>query len=98
MVGDLADVVGQQDRLGRDDLVAVAERLGLDLDRFAADIDGAEAARRVQEDADDADLMDLLATPAFFVNGWRLVGPYDAESLVEALRLSAGSPPPAFSR
>ena len=88
----------QQDRLERDDLVAAAERLGLDLDRFVADLDGAEAARRVQEDADDADLMDLLGTPAFFVNGWRLVGPYDAESLVEALRLSAGSPPPAFSR
>ncbi len=86
----------QQDRLEREDLLEVAERLGLDLDRFVEDFDGAEVARRVQEDADDADLMDLLATPAFFVNGWRLVGPYDSESLVEALRLSAGSVPPAF--
>ncbi len=87
---------GQQDRLEREDLLAVASDLGLDLQRFAEDLDGAEVARRVQEDADDADLMDLLSTPAFFVNGWRLVGPYDTESLVAALRLSAGSPPPVF--
>ena len=86
----------QQDRLEREDFLDVAERLDLDLDRFVADLEGAEAARRVQEDADDAEIMDLLATPAFFVNGWRLVGPYDAASLVEALRLSAGSVPPAF--
>ncbi len=86
----------QQDRLEREDLLDVAERLGLDLDRFIEDFDGADVARRVQEDADDADLMDLLSTPAFFVNGWRLVGPYDAESLIEALRLWAGSIPPAF--
>jgi Na+/H+ antiporter NhaA len=86
----------QQDRLEREDLLDVAARLGLDLDRFVEDFEGAGAARRVQEDADDADIMDLLSTPAFFVNGWRLVGPYDAESLIDALRLSAGSIPPAF--
>lgn len=86
----------QQDRLEREDLLDVADRLGLDLDRFVEDFEGADVARRVQEDADDADLMDLLSTPAFFVNGWRLVGPYDSESLIEALRLSAGSVPPAF--
>jgi len=40
----------------------------------------------VQEDADDADLMDLLSTPTFFVNGARHIGPYDAASLVAALR------------
>ncbi|HEY0120033.1 MAG TPA: Na+/H+ antiporter NhaA, partial [Cellulomonas sp.] len=89
---------GQQDRLERQDLLAVAQDIGLDLDRFVEDFDGTETARRVQEDADDADIMDLLSTPAFFVNGWRLVGPYDTDSLIEALRLSAGSPPPAFSR
>jgi Na+/H+ antiporter NhaA len=86
----------QQDRLEREDLLDVAERLGLDLDRFVSDFEGADVARRVQEDADDAEIMDLLSTPAFFVNGWRLVGPYDADSLIEALRLSEGSIPPAF--
>lgn len=91
-----SQLFAQQDRLEREDLLAVASELGLDLDRFAEDLEGAEVARRVQEDADDADLMDLLSTPAFFVNGWRLVGPYDAANLVEALRLSAGSPPPVL--
>jgi len=76
----------RQDRLERDDLLDYAAELGLDLDRFCADLDGAEAARRVQDDADDADLMDLLSTPTFFVNGLRHIGPYDAASLVAALR------------
>jgi len=91
-----SELFTQQDRLEREDLLAVADRLNLDLDRFVSDFEGADVARRVQEDADDADIMDLLSTPAFFVNGWRLVGPYDADSLIEALRLSAGSIPPAF--
>ena len=90
----------QQDRLEREDLVALAENLGLDLDRFAADLDSDETAHRVQEDADDADLMDLLSTPTFFVNSRRHTGAYDAASLVAALRKtpatsSAGSRPVA---
>lgn len=75
-----------QDRLEREDLLSDADLLDLDLERFAADLDDAEVARRVQDDADDADLMDLLSTPTFFVNGHRHIGPYDAESLVAALR------------
>jgi len=78
----------QQDRLEREHLLALAEDLGLDLDRFAADLDGAEVARRVQEDADDAELMDLLSTPTFFVNGRRHTGAFDAANLVAALRAS----------
>ena len=76
---------GHQDRLEREDLLADAAELGLDLDRFVEDFDGADVARRVQDDADDADLMDLLSTPTFFVNGKRHVGPYDTASLVAAL-------------
>ncbi len=75
-----------QERLEREDLLDDADALGLDLDRFAADLDDAEVARRVQDDADDADLMDLLSTPTFFVNGRRHIGPYDVESLLAALR------------
>ena len=75
-----------QDRLERADLLAQADELGLDVEEFTADLEDPETARRVHDDADDADLMDLLSTPTFFVNGRRHVGPYDAESLVAALR------------
>ncbi len=75
-----------QDALEREDLIAYADELGLDLDRFVEDLDSADVARRVQEDTDDAELMDLLATPTFFVDGRRHIGPYDAATLVAALR------------
>jgi len=75
-----------QDSLEREDLLAAAEDLALDVGRFLEDLDGTETERRVQDDADDADLMDLMSTPTFFVNGRRHIGPYDAESLVAALR------------
>jgi predicted DsbA family dithiol-disulfide isomerase len=75
-----------QDSLEREDLLAAAEDLALDVERFLEDLDGTETERRVQDDADDADLMDLMSTPTFFVNGRRHIGPYDAESLIAALR------------
>jgi protein-disulfide isomerase len=40
---------------------------------------------RVQDDAQDAELMDLNSTPTFFVNGRRHQGPWDAASLIRAL-------------
>ena len=76
----------RQDHLEREDLLAYADELGMDVDRFAGDLEDGDVSRRVQDDVDDADLMDLLSTPTFFVNGKRHVGPYDAASLVTALR------------
>ena len=61
----------------------------MDVDRFARDLEDGDVFRRVQDDVDDADLMDLLSTPTFFVNGRRHIGPYDAVSLVAALRAPA---------
>lgn len=84
---DLAQVMfARQDHLEREDLLAYADELGMDVDRFARDLEDGDVSRRVQDDVDDADLMDLLSTPTFFVNGKRHVGPYDAASLVTALR------------
>jgi len=37
---------------------------------------------RVQDDAQDAEVMDLNSTPSFFVNGVRHKGPWDAASLI----------------
>jgi protein-disulfide isomerase len=39
----------------------------------------------VQDDAQDAELMDLNSTPTFFVNGKRHKGPWDSASLIRAL-------------
>ena len=67
------------------DLDAVAERLGLDVERFRAElIDGAYAAR-VERDAAPARAAGIAATPAFIVNGTHHTESFDAGSLVDAL-------------
>src|SRR4051794_35305595 len=72
-------------RLGEADLVALADRIGLDSERVRAElIDGAHPAR-VARDADAARAAGVTATPAFFVNGERHEDAFDARSLVDAL-------------
>ena len=46
---------------------------------------------RVQDDAQDAELMDLNSTPTFFVNGMRHKGPWDSASLIRALEAAGPS-------
>jgi len=66
-------------------LIQRAADLGLDLERFEADLSSAEVATRVRDDMLDAEAMDITAVPTFFVNGRRHVGPYDAQTLIRAL-------------
>ena len=47
---------------------------------------------RVQDDAQDAEAMDLNATPTFFVNGKRHKGPWDSASLIRALEAAGPAP------
>jgi protein-disulfide isomerase len=75
-----------QDALEPADLVRYAERLGLDVERFAADLGTRLAAERIAEDLEGADLSGVTGTPTFFVNGRRHYGPYDIASLSAAIR------------
>jgi protein-disulfide isomerase len=73
-------------RFSLDDLAAVAGRLGLDVERFRAElIDGTHTAR-VERDAEGARAAGIAATPAFIVNGRHHTDAFDAGSLVDALR------------
>jgi protein-disulfide isomerase len=67
------------------DLLALADRIGLDTERFRADLDSDVPAARVARDNDSARAAGIAATPAFFVNGVRHAEAFDARSLVEAL-------------
>ena len=76
---------GNGGRFSPEDLAALATRLGLDVERFRAElIDGAYAGR-VARDADAARAAGITSTPAFIVNGRPHSGAFDAGSLVEAL-------------
>ncbi|WP_375001910.1 Na+/H+ antiporter NhaA [Aeromicrobium sp. CTD01-1L150] len=74
-----------QDQLERLDLLRYADELGLDLQRFEEEMDSEHIERRIQDDLDDADIMDVSGTPTFFVNGHRHEGEFDARSLIAAL-------------
>src|SRR3954466_4897395 len=56
-------------RLTEGDLLAVADRSGLDTERFRAELADGTHAARVARDADAARAAGLTATPVFFVNG-----------------------------
>jgi Na+/H+ antiporter NhaA len=67
------------------DIVRRAQELGLDVNRFTADLESAAVAARVRDDMLDAEAMDITAVPTFFINGRRHTGPFDARSLIRAL-------------
>lgn len=74
-----------QDELDWEHIYRYADGIGLDLEKFDEDVHSAKVLHRVQDDAQDAEIMDLNSTPTFFVNGRRHQGPWDAASLIRAL-------------
>lgn len=79
-----------QDTLDRDGLLRAAEAIGLDVDRFAYELDEHVHAPRVDEDLASAERSHATATPTFFVDGVRYDGPWDQESLLDAVRKPLG--------
>jgi protein-disulfide isomerase len=75
--------------LGREDLIHYASELGLDTERFAAELDSGEHAPRVQRDVDSGLGSGVTGTPAFFVGGRQHTGSFDAQSLTAALEATA---------
>lgn len=76
----------RQDALQPKDLVRYAGELGLDVDRFRADLRTGLGTDRIAEDVDSADLSDVSGTPTFFVNGRRHMGAYDITDLTTAVK------------
>lgn len=76
-----------QDDLEWSDIYRYAVAAGCDIERFDKDVrvHASKVLHRVQDDAQDAEVMDLNSTPTFFVNGKRHKGPWDADSLIRAL-------------
>jgi Na+/H+ antiporter NhaA len=79
-------LLDHQDDLQPRDLLAHAERLGLDLERFRDDLREQAGASRVEEDVDSADRSGVTGTPTFFINEHRHDGAYDVETLSVAVR------------
>jgi protein-disulfide isomerase len=79
-------LLDHQDQLRVRDLIRHAETLGLDVERFTADLRRHHGAARIAEDQDSADLSGVTGTPTFFINGRRHYGAYDIDTLSAAVR------------
>jgi Na+/H+ antiporter NhaA len=79
-------LLDHQDELEPEDLVRYAELIGLDVERFVADVERHAGGRRIADDVDSAEESGVAGTPTFFINGRRHWGAYDVEGLTRAVR------------
>lgn len=63
-----------QQQLTKDDLLAYARQLKLDMTSFQACLDGNKDDAKIQNDLQAAAALNLSGTPTFFINGRKLVG------------------------
>ena len=78
-----------QQALDDPDLLRYAAELGLDVPRFVSELADRTWEARVREDFMSGVRSGVNGTPTFFVNGVRHDGPWDADSLIEALSVVA---------
>ena len=79
-------LLANQDALQPDDLLRYASELGLDTERFEADLVTNAHENRIEQDIESADVSGANGTPTFFVNGQRHYGAYDIASLKSAVK------------
>jgi Na+/H+ antiporter NhaA len=83
---DLTPVMfANQDNLGWEDIYRYANDIGLDLEQFNDDVHSSKVRHRVEDDAQDAEVMDLNSTPTFFIGRKRHKGPFDGATLIRVL-------------
>jgi Na+/H+ antiporter NhaA len=80
-------LLAHQDRLRAVDLVAYAQELGLDADRFHTDLKRHVHAARIDQDVESADLSGVSGTPTFFINGQRHYEAFDLATLSAAIKI-----------
>jgi protein-disulfide isomerase len=69
-------------RLTRDNVMLWAKQLGLDMDKFKADIDSRKFKAVVDKDLADGEAVGVYGTPAFYINGKQ----YNGEVSLAALK------------
>jgi protein-disulfide isomerase len=92
-------LLSTQDHLKRDDLIAKAAQLKLDLPRFTSDLDSHRFKAAVEFDRQEGDRLGIDGTPFFFINGHAISGALDLPTfkllIDSALKEAAGPAKPA---
>jgi protein-disulfide isomerase len=71
-------------------LIEYADMIGLDVERFSAEMSGHVHAARVRQDFLTGVRSGVTGTPTFFINGVRYAGSYDLDSWMAAIEEVAG--------
>jgi protein-disulfide isomerase len=79
----------RQNFLGDQELVAYAGLIGLDQERFRADLEGRTGLPRIDADIRSGERSGVDGTPGIFVNGRRYLKDYDPTTLAAALTAAA---------
>jgi protein-disulfide isomerase len=79
-------LLDHQGALTAKDLLAYAADIGLDTDRFMAELRAGAGDAKIAADTDSADLSGVSGTPTFFLNGKRHYGAYDIDTLSAEVR------------
>ncbi|MGP0074421.1 MAG: DsbA family protein [Bryobacteraceae bacterium] len=69
-------------QLSRTNILAIAKQLGLDMDKFQADLDSGKFKKEVDKDIADGEAANVYGTPAFYINGKQ----YNGEVSLAALK------------
>jgi len=91
-----------QDKLAREDLIAKAKQLGLDVPRFTKDLDSHRFKPQVDADRQEGNRLGVDGTPFFFINGHAISGALELptfKKLIDAaLKESAAATKPAAAK
>ena len=68
------------------DIVKIAEENGLDMTRFLRDISHKTYGAKIKDDLESGAVNGVMVVPTFFINGARIMGNCDADTLVRAVR------------
>lgn len=74
-----------QSALTDDDLAAYAAAIGLDVERFSADMDAHTHLAAIQADIDAGLALGITGTPGWAIDGRRYTGFYDLDALLDEL-------------
>jgi protein-disulfide isomerase len=81
-------LMANRQRATRADILAMAQQLGLDAERFRADLDSAETMAAAKSDQNEAVAQNVATTPALIVNGRSLAAIAEARDLRAAIQLA----------
>ncbi|HSR83424.1 MAG TPA: Na+/H+ antiporter NhaA [Streptosporangiaceae bacterium] len=79
-------LLDHQGALTAKDLLGHAADIGLDVDRFTADLRSGTGDAKIAGDTDSADISGVSGTPTFFINEKRHYGAYDVATLSAEVR------------